>query len=878
MTLNTVSTGMTEDTIEIQNIEEIQFGVLSPEDILKMSVAEITCNRFTETSNINSVYDPRMGPMKSGEVCITCGYKTKQCTGHFGHINLAVNILHPLYSKSILAFLRCFCIKCSRLLITEEHLKLWNILKYKKDIRFHYILEKLIKTRCCIHCSTSQPKYTYSTQEQRFYAQHKDGNRIHKLKLTTGDVQEIFYRILNCDVELLGFNPEHTHPRNLVLSVLPVLPPRSRPFIMNDNVICDDDLTIQYTEIVKTNNYLQSEGLTETKYDKYVQTLQFRIKTIMDNTNGKARHTNSRQMKGIKERLTGKDGLIRNNLMGKRVNFSGRTVIGPDPTLRLNEIAVPHEIADTLTYPVNVNRYNIDAMQKLVLNDGANNVIRGSIKFVLKYALQGKRRDTFKLHIGDIVERKLQNGDIILLNRQPTLHSGSMLAQRVIRRSGKTIRMNLAITSTFNADFDGDEMNLHTASSEMSRAELELISCSENNMIGTQASKPVISIVQDALLGAYLMTKNKSEDIGKAQFFHICMKIDANTMTVNDILSKLDHIQSIYSSKQLDIPLYSGYSLISLLLPDNFVYTSKNNADADEPVFTIVKGVLCTGRITKSNLGSKHNSILHVLHKEYPRDVVFSFINNIQFVANEYLLYHGFSIGIEDCVSTKQQEIEHIVSKCFTEAEEIERITHNPFIRESKVNQALGKAKDIGMRIAKDALSQDNNFVDTITSGSKGDFFNIAQIMGLLGQQNITGRRVQPHLNKQTRTLPHYPLKMTQKKMEYESKGFIAHSFIRGLSPQEFWFHAMSGREGITDSAMKTSQSGYIQRKMVKILEDVQIKYDQSVRNSVNSVIQFVYGNDNLNPKDTILVESTPSFCDIQRLSDKLNAQHELSQ
>lgn len=864
------------DTMEIQNIEEIQFGVLSAKEICEMSVAEITSNRFTDTSTVNSVYDPRMGPMKSGETCITCGYKTKQCPGHFGHINLTVNILHPLYNKSILAFLRCFCIKCSRLLITEEHLKLWNIVKYKKDIRFHLILEKLIKTRFCTHCNTSQPKYTYSTQEQCFYAQHKEASNILKLKLNTEDVQEVFYKVLDSDVELLGFNPVHTHPRNLILSVLPVLPPRSRPFIMNDNVICDDDLTIQYTEIVKTNNYLRSDTLSEAKYEKYIQTLKFRVKTMMDNTNGKARHTNSRQMKGIKERLTGKDGLIRNNLMGKRVNFSGRTVIGPDPTLRLNEIAIPHEIADTLTYPVNVNRYNLDVMQELILNDGANNVIRGDVKFILKYALQGEKRKTFKLKIGDIVERKLKDGDIILLNRQPTLHSGSMLAQRVIRRSGKTIRMNLAITSTFNADFDGDEMNLHTASSEMSRAELEMISCSENNMIGTQASKPVISIVQDALLGAYLMTKNKSADIGKAQFFHICMKIDANSMSISDILEKLCHIECIYKKYELDIPLYSGYSLISLLLPSDFMYSSRNNADESEPVFKIAHGVVCAGRITKSNLGSKHNSILHVLHKEYPRSVVFAFINNIQFVANEYLLYHGFSIGIEDCVSTKQAEIAHIVSKCFTEAEEIENITNNPFIRESKVNQALGKAKDIGMRIAKDALSSENNFVDTITSGSKGDFFNIAQIMGLLGQQNITGRRVQAHLNKEKRTLPHYPMDEMTKPTEYESKGFISHSFIRGLSPQEFWFHAMSGREGITDSAMKTSQSGYIQRKMVKILEDVQIKYDQSVRNSVNSVIQFAYGNDNMNPKDTVLVNSTPSFCDLNRLAERLNAQHEL--
>jgi DNA-directed RNA polymerase beta' subunit len=688
-----------------------------------------------------------------------------------------------------------------------------------------------------------------------------------------------------------------------------------------DNLTCDDDLTIQYVEIVKINNHLADLTLTDTKKQKYIQSLKFRIKCLYDNSQEKAKHTNGRPMKGIKKRIAGKEGQIRNNLMGKRVNKSARTVIGPDPTLCVDEIAVPPEIANILTYPVKVNNYNFEKINNLVNRGDANFVIRdnGNIRINLDYALfrTGKelmygdkiikadgteivvtnlnmkvckddkifRNDVevtenanlckkkFQLQIGDTVERKLQDGDIVLLNRQPTLHKGSMLAQRIKIIPGKTIRMNLAITKTFNADFDGDEMNIHAPSNPETEAELRLLSCSKYNMISSQSSKPGIAIVQDSLLGAYLMTCGYKE-IPKHNFFTIANR--HNELSIDDIFHKIKLAEEVYAEKEVAHSIYNGKTLLSLCLPDDFIYSQKNGADPTEPVIKIYKGIIYQGAINKKNIGSGHMAITNLLHKEYNEEVAIQFVNNVQFLANEWLLYHGFSIGIKDCIATETQKINAVVNRCFIEAKGVEETTRNPRIREVKVNAALSKARDNGMKLAKDALAEDNNFLSTVTSGSKGDYFNIAQITGLLGQQNFSGGRIKETLNNCTRTLPHYPFKMENKEQEYESKGFIKNSFIHGLNPREFWFHAVTGREGLTDTAMKTAQSGYIQRRMIKLGEDIQVKYDQTVRNAKGDIIQFAYGDDSFDATQTSIIKGKPSICDVKRLSEQLNLQHEM--
>lgn len=929
----------------IKDIESINFGLLSSDEIKKLSVCKI---HNTKMKGPGTVYDERMGPdPQINSPCVTCGETIELCPGHFGHIELAESIIHPLYYKMVLDILRCVCTKCNRLLLNEDLIKLYDLNLLESKIRFNAIIEKIEKVDVCTHCENPHPKIIHSTKENIYTKIHKDTEKkCHSTILTVKEIKRIFDNIPDEDVELMGFNIKLTHPKNMILTCLPVLPPCARPFIFADGNMCDDDLTNQMCEIIKPNNILQKEGISEIEKTKALQSLKFRIQTLFDNSKGRATHTtNSRAIKGIKERLSGKDGLIRQNLLGKRCNQSSRTVIGPDPTLKIDELGVPDKVADTLTYPERITKYNIEKMTKLVNEGGANFVINNNNRKInLKYALykigtilqygdivlrgkikikidnkkkiklqQGDKiirnekilenieypeKKTYNLQIGNIVYRKLQNGDYVLLNRQPTLHKGSMMAMRIKRLPGKTFRMNLSVCGSFNADFDGDEMNIHAPQSLEAVAELVELSSSVHNIISPQGGQCNITIVQDSLLAAYKMTKGIQE-ISKGNFYQMCNFLDMTYIT-----KKLRHIKKVLNNdleistskilwynekekkyyenrrkntKKVIKEIFTGKMLFSMLLPDDFNFVGKNDADPNEPILKIKKGVVYEGAVNKKNLKSSHCCITLLLLKEYNLKTATDFVDNVQFLTNNWLLLTGFSIGISDCIATKKNDIEDILEKCYIEADEIEKMTMHSGIREIRIANSLNKARDVGLRIAKDGLSSDNSFKDTVLSGSKGDFFNIAQITGLLGQQNLKGKRIPYQLNQGRRSLSSYPLnEKLSKQQKYESRGFIKNSFIHGLNPREFYFHAMTGREGITDTALGTAKSGYQQRKIIKLLEDIQIRYDGTVRNSTGNIYQFIYGNNGMDPSKTTLVNEKHKFCNVKRLVDKLNTKQEL--
>lgn len=409
--------------------------------------------------------------------------------------------------------------------------------------------------------------------------------------------------------------------------------------------------------------------------------------------------------------------------------------------------------------------------------------------------------------------------------------------------------------------------NIHAPQSEESIAELQELSSIENFIISAQSSTPNIVIVQDSLLGAYKMTGRK-QSIEKGTFFQICSSC---TFSSDFVLKKLRHIRKVHKELGRPVKAFTGKGLFSLLLPNDFKYEQENRADPDEPVVKIYKGVLLEGSITKANLGSSGKSLILLLHKEYPRQVVCDFIDNVQFITNAYNFVFGFSVGLGDCVATKTEEIEDQIEKCLIEAEGVEQTTRNPGIKEVRVNAALNKARDIGQRIAKDALKDNNNFRSTVISGSKGDYFNIAQITGLLGQQCINGERIPLTLNHGTRSLPHYPINEELSLSEkYESRGFIRSSFIRGLNPREFFMHAQAGRVGICDTAMGTATSGYTQRKIAKCTEDIMSTYGGTIRDATGARIQLVYGSNGYDPTKVVFVNGEPQCCNVSRIIDKL--------
>lgn len=501
-------------------IKKLNFGLLSSREVMKMSVCEI---KNSNLSGRGSVYDKRMGVVENSDLCSTCNGKNNQCGGHFGHIRLQVFILHPLMVKNILKILNCICMKCSKLLWDKTQLAINGIsLNTPPYKRFKKLVKKLkdkSQLKCRDEdCDEIHPTFVMTPEPRvKIWYYYKDKEK--KVKLTPEEILEILRKIPDEDLEYLGYK-EDNHPKKMVINILPVLPPCDRPYIISDGgKKCDDDLTTKYTQIVNVNNKLADEKVKakEAEYQKQLNTLEFHIRTLFDNTQGKSRQSNRRPIKCFRQRLSGKSGLVRNNMSGKRTDFSSRTVIGPDPSLELDEVGIPPEIAKTLTFPEPVSKYNIAVLQRLIEEKKANFVIRDGVHFGVniltkpkmfrlkssdivlrngerlvvkeweqkhqkplkitegdkvlrkvgikekddgKKVIQRKQIDPFKvrkiqLKEGDIVERHLRNGDWVLFNRQPTLHKMSMMAHRVKILPGSTFRLNLSVTTPYNADFDG---------------------------------------------------------------------------------------------------------------------------------------------------------------------------------------------------------------------------------------------------------------------------------------------------------------------------------------------------------------------------------------------------------------------------------------
>lgn len=452
------------------------------------------------------------------------------------------------------------------------------------------------------------------------------------------------------------------------------------------------------------------------------------------------------------------------------------------------------------------------------------------------------------------------------------------------------LRYSLIHSENYGILFDGDEMNLYHPQTLTSLAEISALSSPASRFISPQSSKPNIAIVQDALLGCYLMTLHDTP-IPKTTFNDIVIHAELNNkpISIGYISSRLKQIKKVYKTFGKNIPLLCGKTLLSLLLPPTFNYTRKNEARLDEPILKIKGGVIYEGAITKSIISNTQSSILVYLCKEYSNELALEFVNNVQWYANDFLLYSSFSISLHDCLATKKSEINDYVLKGLMSAQLVNETIANPNIREARINTILSNVKELGMRIATSEMKKptnihENGFIQTIVSGSKGDYFNIAQITGLLGQQNLADRRLVPVMCKGKRTFPYYPMNEEKNeeehdvKKKYESRGYVRHSLIRGLNPIEFFIHAMTGRATLVTTAMNTQNSGYIQRRMTKIMEDTGVRYDGTIRDGRNKIVQFLYGDDGLDRTKTLIRSDIPEVCDVSRICERLNDEVENKQ
>ncbi len=1004
-----------EMSVEKGSIGSIQFSFMSEKEIEDFGVVEIT---DTKLGGPNSLYDPKMGPTTKGEICETCECNWDDCPGHFGYIKLNAKFPHPLRSKNVLEYLSIFCKDCNRLVITKESINMLGFDKYKGENRFNRIYSHIENNvTVCPCCESIIPTYTFF--DDKYMMEIKDK----KYPVQYDTIYKIFSNIRECDIELIGFDPKYVHPIRLMIINLLVVPPCVRPYIRSDDgEACHDDLTYKYIDILKKNNKLMETYNEKSKLD-IIDELMFHIKTLMDNNKGKAREiSGKRPIKCIKQRISSKQGRIRQNIQGKRVNFSGRTVIGCEANCMVDELIIPPEVAKKLTYPIKVTEQNYKKCTDLLEQGKVNIIFQDGVQKNAKYAMwtegfkfknediiirNGQRISVFELssmkyggdidkikvlpgdrvirdgkvidkipiqkkkdfilNIGDTIERQLQNGDLVVFNRQPTLWKGSMRAKRVRILPGKTFRFNLASTQAFNADFDGDEMNLWLAESENSRAECATILNTVDNFMSSQDSKPLLALKQDAMTGGYVLTHGVIK-IPKHTFFDC---VSSDYFELRDIFKKMDHIKVVYnklgkteeirqqiiekkslsikkqieknseemkilkeeheslkglkdvekvtrknevaslyktikakneelrekikeikvSEEELDEEiLYNGHSLFSMILPDDFEYFADNKASKDGKPVVVKRGVLLSGTLNKVAIGSSSGSLIHHIAKDYGYKKASEFVSLYQILINNWFTHYGYSIGLQDCIPENTELIESEMNKCFMKATAAIRTEKDEEMLEAQINGFLGEAITIGQKIAKDALKEDNNMVRVINSGAKGNFFNITQVTGVVGQQNVVGNRIPKTYG--GRTLPHYmdysnniineieekdqdPLPVL--KDMFESRGFVRHSYFQGLTPQEYFFHASGGREGLLDTALKTANTGYIQRKMIKMVEDLKFGYTNVVSNAKDNIIEFMYGGDNMDASKLINTREGLSFVDINHINEKLNAEIEFS-
>ena len=678
------------------------------------------------------------------------------------------------------------------------------------------------------------------------------------LKLIPEIVLKNFRRISDEDITFMGFSPVWSRPDWMICQVLGVPPPAVRPSIKhNSQQRSEDDISHIIINIIKANNTLQDkiqQNANSNVIDDWATVLQYYVATMVDNKIpgvASVAQRSGRPLKSIKERLNGKGGRVRGNLMGKRVDFSARSVITPDPQLSIRELGVPLKIAKNLTKPILVNNKNKNFLLKLVQN-GPDNYPGAKIlerKNGENISLRYVDRQSIKLNIGDRVHRHMMDGDAILFNRQPTLHRMSMMCHIVrVMPVGDTFRMNVADTKPYNADFDGDEMNLHMPQDEESEIELRNLAAVPYQIISPANNKSIVGIFQDSLLGCYRFTR-KNINFYPREAMNLLMNFDKVDLRSLDFKHPISSFEIL---SQIVPPLSLKYK--TKKFEDSEDYKESNN------VLEIQNGTYIRGQLEKGVLGDGSKGLLQRITKDFGFLKGADFIDNLQNIITEYMKSSAYSVGISDLVANKET-IEAITTVITQKKHEVQSLideTHlgifenktgktNEQAFEGQVNNILNKASLEAGKIGRKSLSSDNRFVIMVNAGSKGSDLNISQMISCLGQQNVDGKRI-PY-GFENRTLPHF----TKFDDSPTARGFVESSFIGGLLPEELFFHAMGGRVGLIDTAVKTSQTGYIQRRLVKGLEDLVIKYDMTVRNNKGKIIQFAYGEDGFDP---ISVES----------------------
>jgi len=821
-----------------KQIKEIGFGLLSPEQIKKLSSAKIVTPELYDIDGYpvdGGLMDLRLGAVDPGVRCRTCGGRLRECLGHPGSIELARPVVHLKYIALIELGLRCYCQECSKLLVPDKDLE-----KLSPNQR----VKKAKNAKKCPHCGVVHEKVKLDKPTSFF---------IGKKRIFPTEIREILAKIPDEELQKVAINTKSCRPEWAILTLLLVPPVTVRPsIILESGERSEDDLTHKLSDIIRANQRLWENlnaGAPEVIIEDLWDLLQFHITTFFDNTVARippARHRSGQPLKTITERIKGKGGRIRKNLAGKRVNYSGRSVISPDSCMDINEVGIPFEIARVVTATETVTDLNIEKMKKLIDSEvypRANYVIRPDGKRK-KVSPDLKEEIINEIIPGYKVERHLQDGDVVLFNRHPSLHRGSLMAHYVKVLPGKTFRLHPSVAFPYNADFDGDEMNIHSPQTEEARAEAKILLNVKNNLISPKNNTNMIGCIADAVTGNYLMSLNEfSKDFADQLLFNLGIVANFNkkNLTGKEIISKI-------LSKKLN---YSDRSKNCLGQDCKFYGNCRKDRCPNNAYLKIKDGDFLSGNVDENTFGVEDGELIKVSDKQLGRDETLDMIKKIFTLGTNYLTNRGITISVNDLDLDEEviNEGKEIIKKAEQKTDEIIKSFEEGTLeiipgktveesREIKILQTLNDVRTKIGKIIKKNYPEENPVNYMIKSGGGGNILNITQMASCVGQQSLGNTRIDIGYNERTLSF------FKKGDLSPKAKGFIHSPFIKGLRPDEFFFGAMTGRDSLMDTALRTPKSGYLYRRLANAFQDLRVEYDGTVRDSNNNIIQFVYGDD----------------------------------
>jgi len=776
-----------------KTIKGIRFGLLNPNTVRKLSVERIiTPDTYDAdgTPVATGLMDGSLGTIDPGQRCKTCGARVGSCPGHFGHIELSRPVIHVGYNKLIYKVLRATCRACHRILLEPAEIKeiidkmdeyedQWGVPDY--DL-IEEVLKKAAKKTSCSYCKEEQNKIRLEKPTTYYEEVETESGQKQTNKLSPSDIHSWFEDIgqsnkdtkdsgkggatkdkyaAKDDCRLLGINPQFARPEWMILKVLPVPPVSVRPSITLENGIrSEDDLTHKLVDIIRINQRLlenREAGAPQLIVEDLWELLQYHVSTYFDNEISgipPARHRSGRALRTLTQRLKGKEGRFRANLSGKRVDFSARTVISPDPLLSINEVGVPRDISEILTVPERVTEWNIEEMKELVMKGprnfpGVNYIIRPDGRRVdLRYA-RNLQAVADSLQPEFIIERHLRDGDVVLFNRQPSLHRMSIMAHEVKVVPYKTFRLTLPVCRPYNADFDGDEMNLHVPQSEEAQAEARILMRVQEQISTPRYGGPIIGAIQDFITSAYFLTRKTA----------IYAKSEAAQLITAAGLEYLPKADTKGPKGEL---MWSGKTLFSALLPDDFNFTMLNNLCEKHDTCKKIKcsvegyilirdGVLVSGIIDKKAFGAEvPDSVLHRILKEYGADRTREFLDSVTRMLITNITLRGFSMGasdidippeadkqIEEILAAAKKNVLKIIKQYEDGTLERQAGRTEEETLEVRIMEILANARTDCSNVSAEYLEDDNEALIMARTGARGNMLNLGQMSACVGQQAV---------------------------------------------------------------------------------------------------------------------------------------------